>query len=307
MNYNKWFIKNTNSLNGKRIAVSGSTGGLGKQICRHLCKLGADLILLDRNKQKSEENKELLNNNYPNSKIDMITVDFENIVSVHNATEKLKDMKPDALIINAGAYSIPRHKCTTGYDNVYQINFASPYYMVRELLPTLRAVYGGVVAVGSIAHNYSHIDSGDIDFSSRDKASKVYGNAKRYLMFSLYELFKDERDAFLSVVHPGITFTNITAHYPKLIFAVIKHPMKVIFMTPRKASLSVVKGIFIPTEYHTWIGPRVFNVWGLPEKKRLTTADVSESGEIFSIAESVYDEESRILADLIKKYPRHDR
>ena len=48
----------------------------------------------------------------------------------------------------------------------------------------------------------------DIDFSTRKQASKVYGNAKRYLMFSLYELFKNEDKASLAVTHPGISFTN---------------------------------------------------------------------------------------------------
>ena len=45
-------------------------------------------------------------------------------------------------------------------------------------------------------------------------------------MFSLFAL----DDPHIAVTHPGITQTNITAHYPKLIFAVIKNPMKLIFM-----------------------------------------------------------------------------
>jgi hypothetical protein len=160
--------------------------------------------------------------------------------------------------------------------------------MIRELLPTIRAKGGKVVAVGSIAHNYSKINESDVDFSEVKKASKVYGNAKRYLMFSLYELFEREEGVSLSVTHPGITFTNITSHYPKLIYALIKHPMKVIFMKAEKAALSIVKGIFDPTEYHTWHGPRIFNVWGLPTKKTLGTCSVSESQRIDLIAQNVY-------------------
>ena len=150
--------------------------------------------------------------------------------NVKSVTKELENMDIDIFIHNAGAYSIPRKICSSGYDNVFQINFVSPYYMIRTLLPTLRAKKGMAVAVGSIAHNYSKTDERDIDFRKRSASSKVYGNAKRFLMYSLYELFKNEKEASLSIVHPGITFTNITAHYPKLIFAVIKHPMKIIFM-----------------------------------------------------------------------------
>ena len=169
--------------------------------------------------------------------------------------------------------------------------------MIRELLPDFNERGAKVVVVGSIAHNYSKIDDGDIDFSKVKKASKVYGNAKRFLMFSLYELFARQSGATLSVTHPGITFTNITSHYPKLIFAIIKYPMKVIFMRADKAALSVVKGIFEPTEYHTWHGPRIFNVWGLPSKKKLRTCSLAESARIDAYAEEIYLNIKRRIAD----------
>ncbi len=295
MNYTKYFTDNAYSLKGKTIAVSGSTGGLGMALCDHLAALGADLVLLNRSIQRSEEHEKLLKNNHQNMKITLITVDFEDGHSVKRAVDALKLIKPNALIINAGAYSIPRHTCESGYDNVFEINFASPYYMVNELLPTLREVGGSVIAVGSIAHNYSKTDVSDVDFSTRRKASLVYGNAKRYLMFSLYELFKDEENVSLSIVHPGITFTNITSHYPKFIFSVIKHPMKVIFMKPAKAALSIIKGLFDSTPYHTWIGPRVLNVWGLPKKKVLRTCSIEESKRIAETAEDVYKSHLKIF------------
>ena len=288
MRFNKWLNKNTSSLSGKTVAISGSTGGLGKHICRYLASLGASLILLDRNRSRSEANKESLQSEFPNVEISLITLDLVDIFSVAEATERLKELSPDVFIHNAGAYSIPRCTSNSGYDNVFTINFASPYYMIRELLPALNGRGGRVVVVGSIAHNYSVINDEDIDFSKVKRASKVYGNAKRFLMFSLYELFERQSGATLAVTHPGITFTNITSHYPKLIFAIIKHPMKVIFMSAEKAALSIVKGLFEPTEYHTWHGPRIFNVWGLPSKKKLCTCSVCESKRIDSYSEQIY-------------------
>ena len=296
MKYDKWLNKNTESLVGKTVAISGSTGGLGKHLCRYLAALGAELVLLDRNRARSEANKKALEEEFNGVKVSLLTVDFVDSFSVAEATEKLKELAPDLLIHNAGAYSIPRCTSNSGYDNVYTINFVSPYYMIRELLPFIRKKQGRVTVVGSIAHNYSRINEDDIDFSEVKAASKVYGNAKRFLMFSLYELFKDETDVTLAVTHPGITFTNITAHYPKLIFALIKHPMKVIFMSPEKAALSIVKGFFAPTEYHTWYGPRVLDVWGFPSKKKLRTCSLPESRRIGEIAEEVYQSTKKIIA-----------
>lgn len=289
MSISKWVCMNTESLSGKTVAITGSTGGIGCELCRCLAGLGAKLVLMDRNSQRSQTNGEKLKRDFPGISISYICTDLEDICSVKKACERLKEIKPDAIIHNAGAYSIPRHKCSTGYDNVFQINFLSPYYMTKEMLPTLRENGGRVIAVGSIAHNYSKTDPTDVDFSNRKKASLVYGNAKRYLMFALHELFSEETAAHLAVAHPGITFTNITSHYPKLIFAVIKHPMKVIFMKPRKACLSILSGVFNDTPKNKWIGPRLFDVWGYPELRSLKTCPPEESRRIFMTAEKIYD------------------
>lgn len=287
MNYNKWLLKNTKSLKAKTVAITGSTGGLGVHICRFLAGLGADLILLNRSHTKTESQIKELEKTY-NINIRFIPLDLSDMQSVKEATDFLCENCPDYLIHNAGAYSIPRFITDLCLDNVFQINFFAPYYITRRLLPFLSQKGGRVVAVGSIAHNYSKTNPENFDFRDVKAASKAYGNAKRYLMLSLYELFEKEKGATLSVAHPGITFTNITAHYPKLIFAVIKHPMKIVFMRPKKAALSIVKGLFTETNYGEWWGPRIFNVWGLPTKKRLSTFKKCESEAVFETAEKLY-------------------
>ena len=286
--YNKWLQKHTATLAHKTVAITGSTGGLGKPLCRYLAALGAQLVLVDRSKERSEAHKAALQQEFPHCRISLVHADLADMTSVVRATQTLQTLPLDIFIHNAGAYAIPRKTCDTGFDNVFQINFVSPYYMIRELLPLLRARNGHVMAVGSIAHNYSKIDENDIDFSTRSKASLVYGNAKRHLMFSLLSLFKGETDVTLAITHPGITFTNITAHYPPLIFAVIKHPMKVIFMRPRKAALSLLRGVFEPCTKTEWIGPRFFQVWGMPHKKELRTCSTAEHHEIAARAERIY-------------------
>ena len=290
MSINKWLKNNTQDLKNKTIVLSGSTGGLGKQICGILASLNANLILLDRNLKKSNEFKESLLELNPNIKVECKAVDWSNFDSVIAVTEELKSVHIDVLLLNAGAYKIPRSITSLGYDNVFQINFLAPYYMIKQLLPNLRESSGRVVVVGSIAHNYSKINEDDVDFRNNEKCSKVYGNSKRFLMFALHELFKNEDKATLSIAHPGITSTNITSHYPKLIYAIIKYPMKVIFMSNKKASLSMVKGVFENTEYNTWWGPRLFNVWGYPKKSKLKTCSVEESEKIFTLAENMYNE-----------------
>ena len=292
MKYINWLNKNTSSLNGKTVAISGATGGIGTELCDYLAYLGANLICLDRNYDKSNHLITNLKSKYPDLCAKHITVDLENFEQVKFVSQELKKLNIDYLILNAGAYKIPRHKCNTGFDNVFQINFVSPYYLARELAPQIKQKGGRVVAVSSIAHNYSKINKNDIDFSKYTAASKVYGNAKRFLTYGLYNLF--DNDETLSVVHPGITFTNITNHYPKLIFALIKHPMKIIFMPPKKAAFNLIYGIFNHTKRNEWIGPRIFNIWGLPSEKKLNTATYNESLLIGEISDEIYKKQTVI-------------
>lgn len=281
MTVRSWLEKNTSKLSGKTVAVSGSTGGIGRALCRYLAELGADLLLLDRSRRRSEEHRRSLLSLREGISVECITVELDDPRSVSLAAEELKKHPVDVFICNAGAYSIPRRVCDSGFDNVFQINFISPCMLIDALLPTLRERRGRVVVVGSIAHRYSVSDPADVDFSTRKKASLVYGNSKRYLMFVLAEHFRNEPEVGLAVTHPGITFTNITAHYPRVIFALIKHPMRIIFPSTRVACLSILRGVFEDTAPDEWIGPSLFDVWGFPKKRRLRSLKSGER-EYFS-------------------------
>ncbi len=276
------------SLQSKTVALTGASGGLGRALCRKILENGGALTVIDRNPKKQEALIEELKTAYPESKIEGLLADMEDIESIKALAEALKTRPIDYLILNAGAYSIPRRKTALGLDNVFCINFVSPYYLTRALLAQIEARGGRIVAVGSIAHNYAKSDPSDEDFSLRERASLVYGNAKRHLMAAFFDLA--EKGAGISVTHPGISFTGITAHYPKLIFALIRHPMKLIFMKPKKAALSIYEGIFTPTAAGEWIGPRLFNVWGMPKKQKLRTIPKDEQKRLAEYAERLFEQ-----------------
>lgn len=287
MDYTKLFRKKGFDLRGKTVAITGATGGIGCELCHLFAHLGACLLLIDRNEKKSQDLRETLKRKAPDLKVQSIIADMENEDAVKYACEKLKEQKINFFIVNAGAYNIPIKVCKSGFNNVFEINFLSPYYMINTLLPHFRECKTRVVAVSSIAINYSKIDKKDIDFSKRKASSLKYGNSKRFLTYSLFELFKNETETSLSIAHPGITFTNITAHYPKLIFALIKHPMKIIFMKPKKACLSILYSLFDKCKHGEWIGPKFFNIWGMPYKKQIKGADKNEIESIYELSKEV--------------------
>ena len=63
--------------------------------------------------------------------------------------------------------------------------------------------------------------------------------------------------------------------------------MKVVFPSPKKGSLNLLYGVYNTCKIHTWIGPKIFNVWGKPKTKKLKV-NKAESKKIFEIAEDIY-------------------
>ena len=290
MRFEKGFVRAIKEYccRGKKIALTGASGGLGVELCRLILASGGELIVVDRNEKKQTALIEKLTKEYENAEIVGEICDMSSLTEVKRLAKRLIEHNITDLILNAGAYSIPRCKCEGGYDNVFTINCIAPRYLTRSLMDTVKKNGGRIVAVGSIAHRYSHIDVNDVDFSRRLKSSLVYGNAKRYLMYSYFKMRACGEPVVIA--HPGITFTGITAHYPDWLFAIIKHPMKVIFMKPKTACLSIFYALFCTPAECFWIGPSLFDVWGMPSVKELNSCDDEEYEFISSTTDKILEE-----------------
>lgn len=287
MSTKKWLQKNIGSLVNKNIIVTGATGGLGQELCYALAYLNANIFLACRSEQKAINLKNKILQKYPQASISYIPLDQTTNSSIDlflHSVDKIENVH--AIFFNAGIYNVPVKKLDNGYNNIFNVNFVSVYYMIKKLLPKIKKDQSKIIAVGSVAHNYSKIDVNDVDFSTHTKPSKVYGNSKRFLMFSLYELAKNEKFA-LSIVHPGITLTNMTNHYPKAINWLVKIGIKLLFPSPQNAVLNLIYGLNNQTPYHTWIGPKLFNIWGKPKIKKLKTCSPSESQQIYLLSEKI--------------------
>ena len=271
----------------RKIAIVGATGGLGREISLQFAQKGADLIFLGRSQNKMKFLADEINLKFADCKIDFVEIDLTEMDSVKTACDTLEKMTFDTIVLNAGIYNVPRFVTSTGFENIFQVNFVSQYYIACRMLEKFKKQKGGhIVAVGSVAYNYSKSDFEDIDFKTRKKPSKVYGNSKRFLMFSLYKLFENEKDVKLSIVHPGVTLTQMTNHYPKFINWLVKIGIKIFFPSPKAACRSIVQGAWDCCESFEWIGPRIFTVWGKPKKQKIKRCE-DEANRVFEIANSI--------------------
>lgn len=274
-------------IQGKTIAITGSNGGIVSNMLKMIACNNTNFIFINRNKERTQKQILELQKINPNISIDFVECDLSNFESVKSAVTLLKEKSIDILLLGAGVYNVPRYQTDIGYDNVFQVNFLSQYYMVKQLLPGIKSRNGKLIAVGSIAYNYSKIREEDIDFSKEKKHSKVYGNSKRFLMFALQQLASAE-GIDLAIVHPGITLTEMTNHYPKCINWLVKIGIKLMFTSKTNACLPLIEGLYKSTKEFEWIGPSKFNIWGKPKVKKIRNVTKKESIQIYNNSECLY-------------------
>jgi len=77
--------------------VTGASSGIGKEISIYLSKLGYDLILVARRKEKLENTKKLCMTN-----VEIVELDLSEEKNVYNLYEQTKDKNIDILVNNAG-------------------------------------------------------------------------------------------------------------------------------------------------------------------------------------------------------------
>lgn len=292
MNYRKWLEKNTSSLVGKRVAVTGATGGLGRELCLFSAELGADVLLIGRSRPKLEALQAEIANRYPSAQTQLILCDFQSVDSVVEASERIKQIPVDYLIHNAGVYHVPRQKTKEGFEPVFQVNFLAPYLMTQALLPQLQEWKTKVISVGSIASKMARFRAEDVDYSTCRSAMKAYGNSKRWMYLAIEQLCKQNGIPF-AIAHPGISATNIISGYPKFIRAIVKYPMKWLFLSAKKGSLPIVRAMFASLSEGEWIGPRIFGVWGLPKVSKYGGRNERETQDLFLAARKIQEEIQR--------------
>lgn len=134
-------IKNhTQDLSRKVAAITGTTSGTGYICARELAKLGATVLLLNRDSERSVEALKKLRAEVADGKFESITCDLQDFASVRKAAEEIRSKhdRLDILCNNAGVMALPDEATKDGYDVQMQTNCLSHFLLTKELFPLLR-------------------------------------------------------------------------------------------------------------------------------------------------------------------------
>jgi NAD(P)-dependent dehydrogenase (short-subunit alcohol dehydrogenase family) len=219
-------------MTGRLVAVTGTTSGTGYVCARELAKLGARVLLLNRESERSTAALLKLEQEVPNGSFSAIACDLQDFDSVRRAAQRIRDEQEvlDILCNNAGVMALPDRATKDGYDVQMQTNSISPFLLTKELFPLLRkSTDGRVVNHTSMARlgvpheaKYFGKNGGDLGGDGSDEENARFEGPRwqRYhqsklanctFTYGLQEKLADHQLSNIKALlaHPGLAKTGL--------------------------------------------------------------------------------------------------
>jgi NAD(P)-dependent dehydrogenase (short-subunit alcohol dehydrogenase family) len=167
-------------MKGKRVVVTGSTSGIGKEIAAQLATRGAEVVLACRDEQKGEETKRELAARTGSQSLSVMPVDTSSPRSIADFARRFRDqhVRLDVLVNNAGVSLAQKQKTADDLERCFATNVLGYHLVARGLLDVLTAsAPSRIVNVAStFAH---HLDLDDLQWERRPySATNAYAQTK---------------------------------------------------------------------------------------------------------------------------------
>ena len=137
-------------LKDKKAFISGSTQGIGFAIAQQLLKENVEVIINGRYKDKTEQARNKLQQQFPDATVSAITADFTRIEEVERLLSELTDI--DILINTVGIFEVKDFEKITDKDwyDYFEINVMSSVRLSRHFLPQmLNNKWGRIIFISS--------------------------------------------------------------------------------------------------------------------------------------------------------------
>jgi NAD(P)-dependent dehydrogenase (short-subunit alcohol dehydrogenase family) len=200
---------------GKLVVITGATSGIGYQTARKYAAMGADLFLINRNRDKT------------NALIGELQKDFQANCQFHIADlsilEEIKgaaqalirlDRPIEVIIHNAGVYYTRKEITADGLEYMFVVHYLSSFIINLLLLEKLKQqVHARIILINSEGHRFAAwgLKLDDLNFTrQRYSGLKSYGSAKTAQLLSMLIFAWKLKNSKVSIIamHPGAVKSN---------------------------------------------------------------------------------------------------
>ena len=216
---NGWTPENLSALHGKTYLITGANTGAGFQATRILLSKGANVVMLNRNRNKSVLAITKLKDEFGSgANVSFITLDLADLTSVRTACTEILIKVPqiNALICNGAIAQVEQQQFTAdGFESQLGVNHYGHFLLCGLLFERINTSKGRIVVVSSEGHKMGlkTIQFEDMNWDKNYNANKVYSQSKLAQMMFAYELQNKvkaaDKNVEVYVCHPGASNTSL--------------------------------------------------------------------------------------------------
>jgi NAD(P)-dependent dehydrogenase (short-subunit alcohol dehydrogenase family) len=227
-------------MQGKVCLITGGTSGIGKSTAHELARMGATVVIVGRNAQKTSQVVEEIRAASGNNTVDSLLADLSSQQEVRRLANEFESKYSHlhVLLNNAGAVFMQRQLSVDGIEMTFALNHLAYFLLTNLLLDKIKAsAPARIINVSSGAHT-----SGKIEFDNlqgeRNYSSRAYGNSKLATILFTMELARrlEGTGVTVNALHPGFASTGFGKNNPGFLMKIIRAVVPLIARSPEKGA-----------------------------------------------------------------------
>ena len=223
--------------------VTGANSGIGKAVAEGLARHGLPVVMLCRNKAKSEAAVQDIKSKVTGAEIKLVIGDLSDNRGVRLAADALLAEVPKiaALINNAGIWMMRCELNADGIEQSFYVNHLAPFLLTNLLLERLKeSSPSRIVNVNAGLYVFGHVDLERTPYGLDYNIFRTYANSKIAGVMAVREFAKrlEGTGVTINALHPGVIKTSLgdTADLKGKLSKILK----TLFKSPDKGAEPVI-------------------------------------------------------------------
>lgn len=211
-------MNNDKGLKGKTCLITGANTGLGFAVSKRFAELGADTIMLCRNKKKGENAVRELKKEIPSASVELMICDLALMESIKTFIKNFQDRisKLDILYNNAAVMKSKRTVTEDGFEMMFQVNYLAPFTFMNYFLELLKKSSSPFIINNGRPSGKLRLDMDDLQFTKNYSMYKSFFKTKLCLLFANLELSRryESNGVPVTMIDPGPFKSNLVRDVP---------------------------------------------------------------------------------------------
>ena len=206
---------NPEPFRDRLVVITGATSGIGYRTARKYASMGAQVLMINRNAEKSEAVCREISEEF-GALVSYFIADLATLSEIERAANHLLSLERpiDVLIHNAGIHQQTRHENALGLEENFAVHYLCPLIITKKLIPKYqRDQVGRILLVSSEGYRFAAwgLDLDDLEWKKRHYTGNAAYGAGKLAQLLFMHLLSGElapNHVTINAMHPGMVRTQ---------------------------------------------------------------------------------------------------